>query len=283
VQHSLPLRPNLEHLKRQAKDLLKAYRSGVPAARRLVEQHGSGQTQPGTPVTLSLAGAQHILAREYGFASWPKLKQHIEVTRAAQRAQSVGLATPDNREARRRVREQQTQAQAQRLIAAAQKTDLGQLFQALILPARDLVAVRAYLVDHQAHATLIEALLRAVDDPQARTRFLAAQAMDHFADARCAEPLRRLLHDPIPRVRWAALHSLTCEGCKLEPLPAPDDLVANLIEMAQHDASIKVRRVATYELGNVCQDERARAALATILAHESDRAIQRHARAALGR
>ena len=107
--------------------------------------------------------------------------------------------------------------------------------------------------------------------------------MDHFADPRCAEPLRRLLHDPVPRVRWAALHSLTCEACKLEPLPATDDLVVSLIDLAQHDVSIKVRRVATYELGNVCQDERARAALATILAQEPDRTIRRHARAALDR
>ncbi len=107
--------------------------------------------------------------------------------------------------------------------------------------------------------------------------------MDHFADSRCAGPLRRLLHDPVPRVRWAALHSLTCEACKLEPLPATDDLVASLIDLAQHDPRIKVRRVATYELGNACRDERARAALAAILAQEPDRTIRRHAQTALNR
>src|SRR5262249_20192907 len=28
--------------------------------------------------TVKLADAQHLVAREYGFASWPKLKEHVE-------------------------------------------------------------------------------------------------------------------------------------------------------------------------------------------------------------
>lgn len=50
----LPDRPNLRHLKDQAKDLLKA---GEAA---------------------SLADAQFQIARQYGFANWPKLKAHVE-------------------------------------------------------------------------------------------------------------------------------------------------------------------------------------------------------------
>jgi ankyrin repeat protein len=50
----LPERPNLRHLKDQAKDLLK---SGAAA---------------------SLAEAQFQIARLYGFASWPKLRAHVE-------------------------------------------------------------------------------------------------------------------------------------------------------------------------------------------------------------
>jgi ankyrin repeat protein len=50
----LPDRPNLRHLKDQAKDLLK-----------------SGQAE-------SLAKAQFQIARLYGFASWVKLKTHVE-------------------------------------------------------------------------------------------------------------------------------------------------------------------------------------------------------------
>lgn len=51
---ALPDRPNLRHLKDQAKDLLKA-----------------GQAE-------SLADAQFKIACLYGFASWPKLKAHVE-------------------------------------------------------------------------------------------------------------------------------------------------------------------------------------------------------------
>src|ERR1044071_5581649 len=50
----LPDRPNLRHLKNQAKDLLKA---------------GAAE---------SLSDAQFQIARVYGFASWPKLKAHVE-------------------------------------------------------------------------------------------------------------------------------------------------------------------------------------------------------------
>jgi ankyrin repeat protein len=50
----LPDRPNLRHLKEQAKDLLKA---GAAA---------------------SITDAQFQIARLYGFASWPKLKAHVE-------------------------------------------------------------------------------------------------------------------------------------------------------------------------------------------------------------
>ena len=55
---SLPANPNLEHLKKQAKDRLRELQAGRPDAQ--------------------LADAQHELAREYGFASWPKLKAHVE-------------------------------------------------------------------------------------------------------------------------------------------------------------------------------------------------------------
>jgi hypothetical protein len=54
VLRSLPERPNLEHLKKQAKELLRS--------------------MPGS----KLADAQHALAGEYGFSTWTKLKSHVE-------------------------------------------------------------------------------------------------------------------------------------------------------------------------------------------------------------
>jgi len=61
----LPERPSLEQLRKQAKEHLETMRAG------------------GAPATLS--AAQHALAREYGFESWPKLVHHVESVRPATR------------------------------------------------------------------------------------------------------------------------------------------------------------------------------------------------------
>lgn len=69
---SLPPRPNLQHLKYQALDLLKASNAGNPEAQARVRAHLPRAE------AVSLADAQLVIAREYGFASWPKLKRHVE-------------------------------------------------------------------------------------------------------------------------------------------------------------------------------------------------------------
>lgn len=78
----LPARPDPEQLRKQAKDLLKSHRSGnAEALRRFQEHHPdfSPSAVAGIPAAaVSLADAQLVLAREYGFASWPKLKEHVE-------------------------------------------------------------------------------------------------------------------------------------------------------------------------------------------------------------
>jgi ankyrin repeat protein len=70
---ALPERPNLEYLKKEAKRLLDAYRAQDREAVAFVERF---EQQP-DPSRLTLQGAQRILARGYGFASWAKLKQHL--------------------------------------------------------------------------------------------------------------------------------------------------------------------------------------------------------------
>src|SRR3984885_5009414 len=54
MSRQLPEKPNFEYLKKQAKELLRSMRQG------------------------KLADAQHALANEYGFATWAKLKSHVE-------------------------------------------------------------------------------------------------------------------------------------------------------------------------------------------------------------
>ena len=70
----LPPRPNLEHLKSQAKTLLGALEDQVAEALERVRSV-TGAALDRTP---RLADAQLVIAREYGFPSWPRLKAHIE-------------------------------------------------------------------------------------------------------------------------------------------------------------------------------------------------------------
>ena len=63
MSRNLPDRPNLEFLKKEAKDHLDRLRRTDPSAQ--------------------LADAQHALSVEYGFASWPKLKAHVESIEAS--------------------------------------------------------------------------------------------------------------------------------------------------------------------------------------------------------
>jgi ankyrin repeat protein len=69
----LPERPSLEQLRKQAKDLLRHARAGDPSA--VARLATSGQDIRERPATL--ADAQLSIAREYGFASWPKLVHHV--------------------------------------------------------------------------------------------------------------------------------------------------------------------------------------------------------------
>lgn len=65
-----PIRPNLEQLRNQAKDLLHNLRSGEPRALQLWNRHHPGSTPP---LEAKLADAQLALARSYGLPSWPRL------------------------------------------------------------------------------------------------------------------------------------------------------------------------------------------------------------------
>jgi hypothetical protein len=84
----LPENPSLEHLKNQAKTLLVRARAGDEQALAWVRDY-----HPDPPAELRLAGAQLVVARAYGFASWPKLRAHLDVvgryTRSPHRVEAV--------------------------------------------------------------------------------------------------------------------------------------------------------------------------------------------------
>jgi hypothetical protein len=74
-----PVRPNLEQLKHQAKDLLRAFRAGDPDAVADFREH---HTKPVEPESARLAEAQFVLARSYGLPSWPRLVTACRMTDA---------------------------------------------------------------------------------------------------------------------------------------------------------------------------------------------------------
>src|SRR5579864_6578630 len=68
----LPVRPNLDQLKHQAKDLLLAIHAGDPEA--IADLHAY-HSEKIAPADIKLADAQHVLARSYESPSWPRLVQ----------------------------------------------------------------------------------------------------------------------------------------------------------------------------------------------------------------
>jgi ankyrin repeat protein len=71
MSRQLPEKPNLEFLRKQAKQLLRTMPQG------------------------KLAGAQHVLAKEYGFATWAELKSHA-VTQGLSPAEALTAAVRDS-------------------------------------------------------------------------------------------------------------------------------------------------------------------------------------------
>jgi ankyrin repeat protein len=103
----LPERPSLEQLRKQAKDHLHTLRVADPSA--------------------GLVAAQHSLAREYGFESWPKLVHHVESLRPERRMLQPAALKSDRK----------------LLWSPGRGSELWTLFQACI--AGDLDAVRALI------------------------------------------------------------------------------------------------------------------------------------------
>jgi hypothetical protein len=84
----LPGRPNLDQLRRQARELLRAAADGEPAALARIRAVSE---------RVSLSAAQLAVAREYGFASWPALHAEVERRRAELPAGEGGTGQAETR------------------------------------------------------------------------------------------------------------------------------------------------------------------------------------------
>jgi hypothetical protein len=90
VKKSQPARalrehPDLNQLKRQAKELLAAFNAGEPDAVAEVNAH----YHDADPASFALHDAQLVLARSYGFDSWPKLKAYADGVTAGRLCDAV--------------------------------------------------------------------------------------------------------------------------------------------------------------------------------------------------
>src|SRR5436305_6906322 len=77
----LPERPNVEQLKRQAKDLLRSAKEGEAEALKRMRSLPAFARQgddSSLAASLALHDAQSVIARELGFLSWPALVEHVE-------------------------------------------------------------------------------------------------------------------------------------------------------------------------------------------------------------
>ena len=134
MSRELPAKPNLEYLKKQAKDLLNRVQQGEAEATERFRSLVSFSA----PASLQLADAQHVIARDYGFTSWPKLKAHVEsLARVRKPAELLAAAVVASDAARTaQVLESYTELKAeinepmadygegmQALLAAVQRTD----------------------------------------------------------------------------------------------------------------------------------------------------------------
>ena len=92
----LPVRPHLEQYKKQAKELVKAWKAGdAEAVRRIRTHHARFRGKMDEDCRLRrpkvrLADAQWVIAREHGFENWAKFAKHVE---AAMRERTVASLT----------------------------------------------------------------------------------------------------------------------------------------------------------------------------------------------
>jgi ankyrin repeat protein len=91
----LPDRLNLDHLKKQAKELIRLYRSRDAAAmarfRNALPAAAGRSDEDISSAQLRLHDAQSCIAREHGFTSWPDLKSYVEVRAVTRKERSARI------------------------------------------------------------------------------------------------------------------------------------------------------------------------------------------------
>ena len=133
----LPARPSLDHLRHEARALLRAAQAGDPAAADRIRAIST---------TPTLASAQLAVAREYGFASWARLKTEVQ-------ARTTDLARQAEMFCEASIRD--WTGRAARMLAANPELASYNFATAVVLG--DAARVRAELARDPGLATLVDA------------------------------------------------------------------------------------------------------------------------------
>jgi hypothetical protein len=77
---SLPIRPNLDHLKNEAKAILKSHKAretSVCSVLKHLKRFKNSSDAEILSATVTLLEAQQALAVEYGFKNWIQMRNHV--------------------------------------------------------------------------------------------------------------------------------------------------------------------------------------------------------------
>jgi ankyrin repeat protein len=154
---SLPQDPDLDQLRKRARELQRAVRGGDPAALARVARWYQERPAPGT---FLLTAAQLVLAREHGFASWDRMRRYVRVVTGG--AWTPGRPAPDDESLDDRFLrlacltysddKQADRAAAEQLLASHPELPGRNLFVAAA--CADVPEVRRHLAGRQAAASV---------------------------------------------------------------------------------------------------------------------------------
>jgi ankyrin repeat protein len=213
--------PDLEQLKRQAKELLEAFRAGDADASAEV----NARFRKADRANFALHDAQLVLARSYGFDSWPKLKAYVDGVTVQRLAEAVRAGDVGRVRAMLQVRPELTN------MDMAENNEHRALHYAVFARSREMVKVlmahgadaRKGIYPHRratsAHTVAVERgyaeIVAIIEEEESRRRGTATPAPDELADLIAAgdesQALAMLESDPTlagtrNRNGWSALH-----------------------------------------------------------------------------
>jgi ankyrin repeat protein len=183
MHKQLPPHPSFEQLRKQAKFLLKELQAANPEAlNRIREQHPRWRNSSEAPIANSrftLADAQWVIAKEYGFETWSRLKAHVLVPK-------VG---PSYEATVRSIRDAAGQGDLKRL-----NTLLEAHPELIDEPGGPGVRTALHQAVFGAQADAVKLLLERGADPNVRCEGDSAYPL-HFAAEKKNFPIIRLLID----------------------------------------------------------------------------------------